>query len=199
MVTFPDPSAQEEMIRQIGNAELLRKRGKKILRFKKTTYGTEDDLARYNKIKELVHGRVLSIGLGMGHAAEMILARSEVTELISYEIESDIANVYSQEHGTEPKHNLEVKDAIANKPTGTFDVVLYELEFCTQALFNQAKQYLTWAWQRLNVGGSVIVPFSDYSAAAVKELAPPMSETTFIAEATGRIPRMLFIRVEKTG
>lgn len=198
MVEFPDTSAQEEMIRVVGNVELLRKRGKKIVRFKKSTYGSEDDIPKYDKIKELFSGRVLNIGLGMGNSIDMILSRAEVTELIAYELEQDFIDLYNAEHPTpDPKLSLTLADAHAQKPTGDFDVVLYELEFGTRSLFNKAKTYLTWAWQHLKAGGSIVLPYSIYSAAAVVELSPPNAVTTFFSVPRGRLQENLFIRVKK--
>jgi hypothetical protein len=94
----------------------------------------------------------------MGTSVDRLLTRPEVTELIAFELEADLANLYADQHPAEPRLQVEVLDAHATKPSGTFDLVLYELPMDSRAEWLKGKQYLSWAWGRLNSGGHIALP-----------------------------------------
>jgi hypothetical protein len=202
VVDFPDHSAKEELIRSSGDVELLRKRGEKILRWKRSRWGSERERWRYALLRPYASGRVLHAGLGLGISAEEILARTEVTELICYEWLSDVVAIYQAEHGAEPRLTLETADAHLSKPSGTFDVVLYELPMDNAADFDQSKAYMQWAWGKLNAGGHVIMPHNRFSVALVAEF-PQLAPITVSAQysepgiKTSLRPRSVWLVVTK--
>lgn len=193
--TFPDYSAQEEPIRTIGKAELLYKRGEKILRFGKSKWGSEYYKATSDKIKSFLTGRVLIVGLGMGNTALTSLERDEVTELISYEIHQDIVDVFQAENESDERHTIIVADAYENKPEGTFDVVMFELMVYTQEEYDKAKDYINWAKTVLNDDGVIIIAFDKYFNIIVQSLEG--LDITYVSEYAGRKPKELFIVCRK--
>ena len=62
--TFPDPSAQEEAIDSSGDAEVLYKRGNKIMRYKKKTVGWASDISKYRLIDNKFFKHKKQIGEG---------------------------------------------------------------------------------------------------------------------------------------
>jgi hypothetical protein len=195
MVDFPDHSAQEDPIRVVGKAELLRKRGILIFRVNKSLWGSERDVDKYDRIKDLISGRVLAVGLGMGNSADMILKRAGVTELVSYEIEQDIADVFEAEHKADPKHKIEVADAYTATISGTFDVVLFELEADSQALYDKAKAFLDAAKKKLNRGGFVLTKADRFYEAIANDLASGYN-CTVISKTQGRRVYPLFFKLD---
>jgi len=197
-IPFPDHGAQEEIIRKIGKAELLFKRGRKILRFEKVTYGDVDrDRPCYGLLKPYARGRVLNVGLGMANSADLILSQSGVTALVTYELEQDIADVYAAEVTPDPRHTVIVADAHSNKPTGDFDVVLFELEVSRQDLYDKAKTYIRWAANHLASGGHVILKWSRVAECLANEFSA-QATITILSQSTGRKPRPKWIVLERS-
>ena len=166
---FPDTGPQEETIRTIGNAELLFKRGVKILRFNKARWGSDDDGFKYGYLAPYLYGRVLHLGVGLGLSLDAILDSGDVTEILAYEWEQDIADIYTEEHSSDPRLTIEVADAHTNKPSGTFDLCLYELMTNNEIEYLKTKEYLQWIWQRMNSGGYLILPADRFSRALMGE------------------------------
>ena len=193
--TFPDYAAQEEIIRVVGKAELLYKRGEKILRYGKTKWGTVHYKSTADKIKPYVTGRVLLAGLGMGNTALAVLEKGEVTELISYEIHQDIVDIFEAENEYDGRHTIIADDAYENKPDGTFDAVLFELMVYTQEDYDKAKSYVQWAITKLNTDGVVIIPYDKYLNHLIGELGS--CDITYISGFQGRRPKELFIVCRK--
>lgn len=194
-MVFHDYTSQETPILTIGYAELLYKNNKKILRFKKSTHGTEDDIVKYDTIKDLIKGRVLDVGLGMGNSVDMILSVEDVTELIVYEIENDIIQVYEQTHDSDERLIIENKNAFDHKPTGLFDVILYELEYQPLYYYTEAGKYLDWCKDHLTESGKIILWYKVNSNILAKSLES--YSLSYISIPTGLKPIELFIKLLK--
>jgi len=197
MVEFPDHSAQEEMIHVIGNAELLWKGSgvnkRKILRYGKSTWGrSEDDLEMYKMLKPYATGRVLNVGLGMGTSAEKLLEKTEITEFIAYELEGDIISMYNWRATPDGRTSILQQDAHVHKPTGNFDVILYELQMNSQEWYDQAKVYLQWAYNHLTPEGLIILPHNRFSEALVREFLS-LLDVTVLTKETGKKPTPIWI------
>ena len=199
MVKFPDYSDGEEIIRTVGKAELLYKHGKKILRFNKIQWNSDNDKENYAAVKDIMKGRVLNIGLGNGLSAQMILD-TEITELISYESEQDITDMYNarvediedEDFKSDVRHIITTKDAIVDKPTGNFDVIYYEICMDSPTTYDDAKRYIQWALTKLNRNGFILLNFSNYSNALVSELG---LTSTQITRTEGRVTQPKFIKI----
>ena len=194
-IKFSDYSDQEEIIRTVGDAELLYKAGKKIMRYKKSTYGKEKEISNYNIIKDLMKGKVLNVGLGMGQSADVILAQKAVKELISQEIEPDIANLYKEEKGD--NHKIQVVDAHKGKPKEKFDVILYELFINDQKTHDEAMTYITHAKDNmLKDEGIILLRYDRYA----NLLAMNMEESfdaSIISRPNPKQPLPLFLKLTK--
>lgn len=172
-MSFPDHGDMEEIIREVGNAELLYKAGKKILRFNKSTWGKEDNEEKYALLESFATGRILDVGLGMGISVDVLLGES-VTEMICYEIEENLVEMYQLEGEKSSSEKLSIinEDAWENKPEGEFDLVLYEIQVSNQALYDNALSYVEWA---LEHSTRVIIEDNVYTRMMINEIdANPM-------------------------
>lgn len=196
MVDFPDYSAQEEPIATFGKAELLKKAGVKIMRFNRKTWGTENDVDRYNLIKEFITGKVVNVGLGMGTSADVILSVGSVTELISYELEQDIVDLFNDQHEQDNRHDIRVQDAHENKPDGNFDVILFELLCINSGMYLGAKDYLEWCKDHLTANGCVILEYNIWSKALIGELTG--WDVSYISTTVNTLrPRKIWMQLKK--
>ena len=186
-ISFPDYSAQEEMIECCGDAELLYKSGKKIMRYQMTTYGCEGDCENYDLIKSYMTGSVLNIGLGMGNSVDMILD-TEITDLIVYEIEQDIIDLYESFHSDE-RLTIYTEDAFENKPEQTFDIILFEVGV-TENNLTDIQDYLTWAFQNLNANGYLIIPYDRYYSVLIEDYGKSLS---YITKGSGMSEQNIWI------
>lgn len=188
MIDFPDTSDQEEPIKKVGRTELLRKRGEKILRVNQARWGGEAERYKYRYLLPYLSGRVLHLGVGIGWSLERIVERTEVTEIIAYEIEGDIIAIYESEHEDDLRLTFEAKNAHEHKPSGTFDTCFYELPMNSQETYDQSKAYLQWIWGRLNAGGCIILPRDRFSVALVGEF-PNLNPMTIAVNDPARPSR----------
>jgi hypothetical protein len=194
--TFPDHSAQEQIIRVVGDAELLYKRGEKILRWQKAYWGQAADAWRYELIKPYVHDRVLHLGVGLGLSLESILVAPGVTEIIAYEWLQDVADIWNAEHAADPRLTLTVADAHANKPTGSFHSIVYELPLNVADEYDKTKAYLTWCWGRLDAGGHFLIPVDRFARALLVEF-PQLAWIELSASGRDLAPIPVWIVVTK--
>ena len=195
-IKFPDVSSQEEMIDTEGDAELLYKRGEKILRYKKSIWGREGWKDNYTIIKPQFSGRVVNMGLGMGNSVDTILENETVTEVISYEYVADIANLYIKTHDADSRHTIKIEDGYSHKPDGLFNSILFEPILDSQDEFDKAEEYLSWAEDHLYNDGSIIMNYDEYMYALAIQMLPDM---TVVIESLveGRKPKNLFIKCIK--
>lgn len=165
----PDYSDQEEIIQEIGKAELLYKNGKKILRYGKHTWGTEDYSNILDFIKPYLTGRILDVGLGMGISLDKVIENDNFSEVIVYEKEIDIVSIYDNTH--EPNENIDIKneDCFQNKPDGFFDCILFELKDFIPFNYQDCKDYLNWAKDHLESGKYFIMDYSKASESLANE------------------------------
>jgi len=189
---FPDYSAQEEIIRKIGDAELLYKAGKKILRFKKKIYGIEIMKDDYTLLTPYFNGDVLNIGLGMGNSIQTILSCASVDSVLCYEIEQDIIDIYIAEYGDNDKLTIICADAMETKPDGIFDVILYELPLETEQLFNGANDYIVWGQSHLKDGGYIILPDNVYTRRLILTYAQTFN-INYLSRLRGRVNEQKWI------
>jgi SAM-dependent methyltransferase len=196
---FPDHSAQEVSIRRVGDAELLYKRGRKIVRYKQGTWGAPDeDIVLYRMLAPYIKGRVINVGLGAGTSLDMIMEKSaEITEVFAYEIIQDLVDLYAAEHPSlDPKRKLEVADARDEKPAGTFDSILFELQITTQREYDDALAYLTWAERQLNDRGYIILSYNNNTDILAKTFRN--LNITYLSTGTGLGERKVWIILQKT-
>lgn len=166
-MSLPDYSAREELIVKIGDAELLYKKGVKILRFKKSTWGSENNAANYNLIKPYFKGRVLNIGLGMGVSVDVALTQN-VDELITYEIEQDIIDVYNNQHEVDKKVSIVKETCFDNKPDGDFDCILFELGEWVISDYDNIISYFDWIYDHLK--GYCIIEYNKWNLAFINDI-----------------------------
>lgn len=79
----------------------------------------------YGIIKH-AHGRVGVVGLGLGYTVQEIAKRDEVKEIIVYEIEEDIINLYKENFGENKKIKIIKGDAYKAK-SETFDYFFVDI------------------------------------------------------------------------
>ena len=125
----------------------------------------------------------------MGNSVDLALTRPGITEVIAYEVSQDIADVYIATHTPlDPKLTIIVDDAFQTKPPGTFDIILYEINMTTRALWDEADTYLTWSWQNLNSGGHIIMVYDGYTVALFNKYSAIGVDTILTLDTGHRMP-----------
>lgn len=165
----PDYSDQEELIEVIGKAELLYKNGKKILRYEKHTWGSEDYSKILDFIKPYLTGRILDVGLGMGISLEKIVENDNFSEVIVYEKEENIISIYQNTHESNDNITIINDDAFENKPDSFFDCILFELKDFVPFNYQDCKDYLSWSKDHLDSGKYFIMDYSQASESLANE------------------------------
>lgn len=193
-MNMADHTAQEEIISACGDAELLWKRGRKIVRYKKKTWGREDDEERYASVEFAIRGDVLNVGMGAGNSVNMMLPRSN--SVVAYETEQDLIDLYVQTFGTNEKLTIVNADAFENKPEGSFDVIFYEIEIYSQETFDRSTSYLEWGISHLKEGGIIILPYNTETKTLSESFLSSCNITT-IERGSGLGKSRVFIILSK--
>jgi len=116
-----------------------------------------DIYAAYGQAKE-IQGAVLEIGLGWGFIADALVIKPEISNLISYEKNTQRVNDYTIKNVN--KHTVREQDILLDTITDNFDVAIIDVfDGRASEFYDLGKDIVTKILPNINSSGKIIIEY----------------------------------------